>query len=143
MASTVIAVCGAAVLAWRLSQGPIPSEFLAHRIETALNGDGPTQVHVGRAEIAWEGFRNGVDRPLDIRVEDVSAVDPAGETVISIPRADVALSVGELLLGRLRPRRIAVADATVRLERARDGDVSLALDTASMGTNAEAAADAG
>jgi len=139
MASTVIAVSGAAVLAWRLSQGPIASPYLAHSIEAALNGDGPTQVHVGRAEIAWEGFRHGVDRPLDIRVEDITATGPAGETVIGIPRADVALSVGELLLGRLRPRRISVADATVRLARAPDGAVSLALDTTAMGTDATAA----
>jgi AsmA-like C-terminal region/Protein of unknown function len=138
MASTVIAMTGAAVLAWRLSQGPIASAYLAHRIETVLNGDGPTQVHVGRAEIAWEGFRSGADRPLDIRLENITAVSPAGETVIDVPRVDVALSVGELLLGRLRPRRISVVDTTVRLERTRDGRVSLALDTAAMGTTTEA-----
>ncbi len=52
-----------------------------------------------------------------------------------MPRAEVSLSVGELLLGRLRPRAVEVDGARLRLLRAADGTVSLDLGSSTEAEN--------
>src|SRR3954454_15524564 len=56
-------------LAWRLAEGPLEIPFLARQIEASFNDrpDGP-RLEIGRAAIAWEGFRGGTAAPLDIRL---------------------------------------------------------------------------
>ncbi|RYI81410.1 MAG: hypothetical protein EON47_23630, partial [Acetobacteraceae bacterium] len=45
-------------LAWRLAEGPLEIPFLARQIEASVNAatDGP-RLAIGRAAVAWEGFR--------------------------------------------------------------------------------------
>ncbi len=117
----------AALLSWRLSYGPLELPWLAARLQAAINADSPTRLSLGGAALAWEGFRAGVDRPLDIRVTDVSATDSAGKTIASVPRAEMSLSVGWLLLGRIVPRAIEVDGARLRVIRSVDGDLRLDL----------------
>ncbi len=124
----VATALAAGALAWRLAQGPLDMAWLARRLEAAANADnGATRLQIGTASLAWEGFRHGVDAPLDIRLTNVRAVDPAGAPVAEIPRADVSLSVASLLVGRLRPRTIEVDHAQLRLLRGPDGAISLDL----------------
>jgi hypothetical protein len=90
----VLGSVGVAAIAWRLSQGPIDLGWLTGRLEDAVNADGgPTRLTIGSAALAWEGFRMGVDRPLDLRVTDVRVIDPAGGRRMNIPRAEVSLSI--------------------------------------------------
>ncbi len=125
---TILAGVGGAWAAWRLSQGPVDLPWLAHRIEDAVNGDnGPTRLKVGSAALAWEGFRMGVDRPLDIRLLDVTAADAAGVPILSVPRAEVSLSLGSLLLGHIRPRAIEVERPRLRVLRGPDGSIAVDL----------------
>ena len=57
---------GVAALAWRLSEGPVDLPWLATRLEAAANANGgPTKLAIGSVALTWEGFRLGVDRPLD------------------------------------------------------------------------------
>lgn len=136
----LLAGAGLAVLTWRLSQGPMEVTWLARRLEAVANGnDGPTRLHIGRAALAWEGFRRGVDMPLDIRLTAVTATDAAGVQIADIPRAQVSLSPGSLLLARLRPRAIEVDGARLRLLRAADGSVRL--DLGSLGEDADVASE--
>ena len=66
-------------MAWRLSQGPIDLAWFTTRLEEAANANGgPTRLAIGSAALAWEGFRKGVDRPLDLRLTDVTVTDQAG-----------------------------------------------------------------
>ena len=51
---------------WRLSLGPVELDFLTGRLEAALNTDGaPTHIEIGGIILAWEGFHQGLDRPVD------------------------------------------------------------------------------
>ena len=82
---------------------------------------GPTQLSIGSVALAWEGFRRGVDRPLDLRVTNVMVTDQAGGRRMSIPRAEVSLSLYQLLLGRVLPASVdcrrAEADGVPRGRR--------------------------
>ena len=126
----VISLIGAGVLAWRLSQGPLDIAWLARRLEVAADRDTHgTQLRIGHAYLVWEGWQRGVDQPLDIRLQNTTAVAPDGAVIAAIPSARVALSPGWLLLGRLVPRIIDMDGARLRVLRAADGSVSLDLGT--------------
>jgi len=125
---TLVIALGIAALSWRLSQGPLDAPWLARRLEAAVNKEGgPTRLVIGSAAIAWEGFRRGLDMPLDIRLAGVAATNAAGVQIAEIPHGEVALSPGALLLARLRPRSVEVEGARLRLLRGADGSVSFDL----------------
>lgn len=127
-------VVAAAVLAWRLSHGPVDLAWVARRIEIAANRDGgPTRLHIGGASLAWEGFRGGVDRPLEIRLRDLRAVDADGTAVAEVPRAEVSLSLRWLLAGQVAPRAVRIEGARLRVLRAADGDLTVDLGSLAEG----------
>ena len=100
---------GLSAIAWRLSQGPIDLPWLTGRLEAAANASsGSTQLSVGSVALAWEGFSQGVDRPLELRVTNVVVTDQGSGRQMSIPRADVSLSLYQLLLGRVLLRSVTV-----------------------------------
>ncbi len=117
------------LLAWRLSQGPLDVAWLARRLEAGLATEQGPRLSIGIAAVAWEGFRMGVDHPLDIRLTDIVAIDPAGDPlgapVFSIPEASISLSLHALLLGRLEPRAIELRNAHLTAHRASDGTLSI------------------
>ena len=124
----VLGGVGVAALAWRLSQGPVDLDWFTSRLEDAANANGgPTRLTIGSAALAWEGFTKGVDRPLDLRLTDVTVTDQAGGRRMSIPQAEVSLSIYELLFGRIVPRAIALDEPQLALVRGADGSLSLDL----------------
>ncbi len=117
-----------AIAAWRLSQGPVDLAWFTHRLEAAANANGgPTKLSIGTTALAWEGFRLGVDRPLDLRLTDIRLTDTDGQRHVEIPRAEVSLSLGALLLGRVQPRALELDDPRLTLYRAADGTISIDL----------------
>ena len=137
LALILIAVA-AGGLAWRLSQGPLSLPWAARWIENAANADGgPTRLKIGAAALEWEGFKMGVDRPLAVRLTDVTATDPGGTRLLDIPSAQVSFSIRELLLGNLRPRAVELRGVRLRLLRAADG--SVVLDLGSLGESSSPA----
>jgi len=117
-----------AAAAWRLSQGPVDLAWFTSRLEAAANADGgPTKLSIGSTALVWEGFRLGVDHPVDLRLTDIRLTDASGVRQVDIPRAEVSLSLGALLLGRVRPRALELDDPRVTLRRAEDGTLSIDL----------------
>lgn len=111
---------------WRLTEGPVNLAWVARRLEAAANrGAHPIVLHVGQAALVWEGWRAGVDRPIDLRLVDLVASDRAGHEIAEIPHAEVSLALHALLLGRLAPRAIALDIERLHLVRGADGAVSL------------------
>ena len=136
-----IAAVALGVLAWRLSQGPLDLAWLARRLEVVAQADNAsTRLVIDHAALAWEGWRRGVDAPLDIRLDGVRAVAPDGAVIAAIPRAEVSLSPGWLLIGRVVPRGVEVDGARLRVLRAEDG--GLQLDLGTLGEAAEPEAPA-
>ena len=132
----VLAGVGLAAIVWRLSQGPVDLPWLTSRLEEAANaGGGPTRLAVGTVGLAWEGFRGGVDSPLDLRLTDVLVMEqPAGRRVM-IPQAELSLSFLQLLVGRIVPQTITVDSPRLTLVRAANG--TLNLDFGSLGETAD------
>lgn len=117
--------------AWRLAQGPVDLDFLTGRVESALNTEGaPTQIKVGGILLAWEGFHKGLDRPLDLRLRDVTVVDATGRRRLEVPRAIATLSVAALLIGRVVPRAVELDG--VRLTVTRGADNTVGIDVGSL-----------
>ena len=130
LALVLLLVVGVGGLAWRLSRGPLDLAWVARRVEAAANaGGGPTRLRIGSAALAWEGWRLGLDRPLDLRLTDVAAVEAGtgGARLAAVPRAELSLSFSALLLGRLVPRALEIDGARIRVLRAADGGLSLDL----------------
>ena len=115
-----LAMVGLAVLlaiTLRLSSGPIELPWLVRQLEAALDTDpaGPLW-HIGTAELAWEGFSGGLDRPLDIRVTGVTLATADGRVLARLPEARVSLAMRELLLHqRLIPRGLELRGAELHV----------------------------
>ncbi|HEY4249640.1 MAG TPA: AsmA-like C-terminal region-containing protein [Roseomonas sp.] len=137
------ALLGFAVIAlcWRLAQGPVDLPFLATRIEAAVNSaDSPTRIEVGRASIAWGGWRDGHASPFEIVLRDMQAREANGTLRAEMPQAAVSLSLPWLLHGQFAPRSVELRQPSLRVFRAEDG--SWQLDLGSLAEQGEAAPDA-
>jgi AsmA-like C-terminal region/Protein of unknown function len=114
--------------AWRLSQGPINLPWVARQLEAAANtGGGTEHFSIGNAALTWEGFRLGVDRPLDLRLTNLRATTPDGHVIDEIPRAAVSVAIAPLLIGRIAPRAVEIDGARLQVLRAKNGALSLGL----------------
>jgi hypothetical protein len=123
----LLAGAGLGVLAWRLSGAPIESGLLARQMERAANAaGGPLTLSIGRAFLAWGGFR-GEGAPVEIRVTGARLSDAAGRTVALLPDAEVTLALRPLLRGVLAPATVELLGPTLHLKRDEAG--ALALDT--------------
>ncbi len=107
---------GFAVLAWWVAERPIEMPWLAARIQDfASTAAAPGRVNVAGATLAWEGFRQGLGLPIDIRLAGVALRDMTNGFSVEAPHVQVALDLGALLHGRLAPRSLAILDARVTL----------------------------
>jgi hypothetical protein len=125
LALLVILAIGVGTLAWRLKEGPLELPWLARRLESTASS-AAMHLSVGTAALAWEGFSGGADRPLDIRLTDVSAIDADGTHIADIPKAAVTLSTRWLLLGHVVPISLEVDGLRLAVVRAEDGTVTIA-----------------
>jgi hypothetical protein len=127
----VVACVAVALLGWRLSHEPLAVPWLARGIERSVNADaGGNRLVIADAALAWEGFRSGVDRPLDLRLGGIALTDPAGARLMAVPRAEVSLSLLGLLFGRIEPRGIEIDHASIQVYRSAAGAISLNLGNA-------------
>ena len=124
---TVLTLSAAAIalLAWRLSEGPIDLAWAARRAEAAYNQpDAKTRLAVGGASLRWRGFKQaGYGLEFDARNVLLSA--PGGAPVASISNLAFTLSPARLLFGVIAPQSIAASGAELHLTRSADGAVSL------------------
>ena len=137
LAILLLGGAGIGMLAWRLAQGPLEITWLARQLEAAINapvddpangrGGDAARLSIGSAALVWEGFRDGVDRPLDIRLTDINATDASGVIVFAVPSADISLSIRALITGQIAPRAIELTRPHLRLHRAADGAVTIDL----------------
>lgn len=126
LALLVVTIAASAVLAWQLSQGPIEIPWIGARIVAAVNQQAqPLRLQIGSSALAWEGFHRGQGSPVDIRLSRVSLVDAHGTPQITMPDAEITLSLLGLLGGRIEPQDITINQPNVVVERSSDGRISL------------------
>jgi len=124
-----LVVVASAILAWRLSEGPLRIDGLLRSAIVSLNREGPTQIRVGHVVLAWGGWRQS-NQPVQLRVEQVVIYESQNGTetdLASFPDASVSLSLSRLMLGEVRPRAVTIDDATLGITRARNGVVTVDL----------------
>lgn len=118
LALVVGVVLVGAVLAWRLSDGPIVLDVLKPYVETMLSPpNAGFRTEVGVTQVSWSGW----NRALDVVAADVSMIEPDGSIRARVDSISVALSPKALLAGRLAPKRINVIDPKVTVLRTADG----------------------
>ena len=99
--------------AWRLGQGPVDLPPLAARIGAAVSAAEPgLTVTVGRAGLAWEGFRRG-GAPIDLRLADIAIRNRSGVVAARISTLRVTLSLAALIKGAIAPIRIIAHDPAI------------------------------
>ena len=129
------------VAAWRLSEGPIRTDFLTPYLQTAINETGGNTVQIGGTFLVWETER----RQLVLHAAEVVVRDPEERLIASLPEVAFELSVTAALQGTLAPNQIEIIAPRIRLERAADGSISFGEDAAvppGMAEGDEAAAAA-
>ena len=108
------AILFAGIATWRLSQGPVPINFLTSHIESALNGfKSPFKVKVKETNLIWAGW----GRNLDIRLIDASVARENGNVVAKAPEISVEFSLAALIGGTLAPTKLELIHPTISLFR--------------------------
>lgn len=124
------------LFAWRLSNGPLPLDFLTPYIEAALTArDGSLSVRLDTTVLA-----SGDGRTLEIHAVNVRAyVAGNDQPIAAVPDMALSLSGRALLYGVVAPNSIRLYGPKVRLVR----DASGALQWGIGGGEGETASDAG
>ena len=106
------------VLAFRISQGPFPVDFLSPYLVRALEGIDPgIKVAIGDTVLIWN------NDTLQIRAREVRVQGPEGEERASVPELSVSLSIPALFRGLLAPSSLEVYGLQVRLVRTAEGRI--------------------
>ncbi len=116
----IIALFG--VSAWRLSQGPIPADFLRSMITGGLE----RQVKGGRAQVGHVGivwFDQA--KSLGVQMEDLSVTDQQGRPVLRAGRVQAAMALDSVLVFAPAPGRIAASDFFIALSVSPQGRYEL------------------
>jgi len=109
-----------AVAAWRLSEGPIRTDFLTPYLQAAVNGAGGNTVGIGSSFLVWEEGSRGVV----MHAAGVSVRDPEGRLIAALPEVAFGLSSSAILDGTLALHEIEIIAPRIRLQRGRDGRIS-------------------
>jgi hypothetical protein len=120
----LVLLLAAAVLAWRLSQGPLPLDAVTPYLADALTlSEDGHRVDLGHTRLYWDSPTEA----LDLRVTDVRAVDAAGTVVATVPELALTLAPGALLRGQVRLTSIQMIDPYIQMVREADGAIRLGL----------------
>ncbi|MEO1249744.1 MAG: DUF3971 domain-containing protein [Pseudomonadota bacterium] len=98
----------AAVLVWRLSQGPVDVQFLTPYVERAAVED-PYRLSIGNTELRWSGF----DSPVTLAATNVAVLEVeerggARRSIARFPEIEIAVAWPPLLSGRIVPTRLTL-----------------------------------
>jgi hypothetical protein len=113
------------VATWRLSQGPVPLDFLTSHVENALNDMvRPVRISVQGTNLAWAGW----ERTLDIRVMGTKFAGVDGAAIARIPEMSVSFSLRALLRGIVAPTNLDLIGPRLQVVRSKSGTFALTLE---------------
>ena len=118
----VLVLAGLLGLWWRLASGPIELDIATPWLRAAIeqNFGGAHKVSVGGTQI--ERDENG---RTSLRLRDIVVRDADGTVVASAPKAEVGISVRDLLSGDLRARSLNLVGAEMSIRIESDGRVTV------------------
>ncbi|HEX3983739.1 MAG TPA: hypothetical protein VHX12_08600, partial [Acidisoma sp.] len=107
-----------AALAWRAAQGPIDFSWALPRLSRIVAVAAPQlEVEVGHLAVAWAGFNQGPDQPVQVTGDAISVVDHAQDRSLGVDHLGVDLSMAWAVRGVFAPRVITVDGLQVTLRR--------------------------
>ncbi|MBV8753204.1 MAG: hypothetical protein JO328_10145 [Hyphomicrobiales bacterium] len=115
-------VIAVSILWLRLASGPLSLDMLTPWLTAAIEErlGGHNRVEVGGTQI--ERTEQG---RMAVRLRDVLVRDERGAIVAVAPKAEVGISVANLLLGRIRPQRLSLIGAGMAVRVEADGQVTV------------------
>ncbi len=121
-AIVLLSLVGAAVLAWRLSQGPITVDALAPYVSEAFTNAGQgVAFQVDHLEFKWAGLKS---RP-ELTARNVRLLEKNGGVIASLPSMVVRLSPAALLRGVIAPDTVLLSNPIIRFVHRADGTLGL------------------
>jgi hypothetical protein len=118
----LLAIVGAAVLAWRLSQGPIVIDGVAPYVAEAFTDiNQGVSFEVEHLEFKWLGFKG----EPELNARNVRLLDASGGVVAGVPNMMVRLSPTALLRGVIAPDAVALSNPIIRFVHRADGSLGL------------------
>ncbi len=116
-----------AVLAWRLSSGPVSISILNQSLEDAANQQMPEgRIDIGDTVLSW----SAEDRRLGLRVLRLHVTGADNNTIVDVPELSFELSVPALFLGVVAPTRMDFYGVTATILRRPGTGISLGLASA-------------
>jgi hypothetical protein len=110
---------------WRLSEGPLPLDFISPYIEDALRFQGGGGVKLQSTILAWDEN----ERTFDIRAVGVSLISDKGDIIAAVPELSFTISAPGLARGLVVPRTVKVRKPSIHLVREKDGRIEVAIST--------------
>lgn len=108
---------------FRLSQGPVPLDFVLEPLERALSALSGNVIQVRQAALSWDSTHGD----LGLELGGVSVSTPEGSRLLTLPRAWLEFSGQEMLRGRFQPTVLRLNGLTLRGTRGANGGFSLGI----------------
>ena len=110
------------ILAWRLTSGPIQLNWLAPRIENALNAQSYDYAFsIGGTIFTWSSG----DSFIELQVKDFKVQTSTGIPVALFPTAGVTFDWWAVLRGEIALKGLSIKDPTIAIKRFKDGTFSI------------------
>ena len=108
-----------AILAWRLAQGPVDLSWALPRLTRIVAIAAPhIDARGAHLAVAWNGFRQGPDQPVQVTGDGISVVDTAQDRSLSLNHFGVDLSMAWATHGVFAPRVVTLDGLQVTVQRA-------------------------
>ncbi|MDP9127172.1 MAG: DUF3971 domain-containing protein [Pseudomonadota bacterium] len=121
---------------WRLSSGPIYSEFMTPYIEAGIESLVPgTQVTIAHSLLSW----NDSDRTITLAADGLRVRQRGGEVIALLPKLEIQLSAVGILFGQFLPTEMGIDGLQIQLERGAHGQLAFGGMEASQSETADQA----
>jgi len=117
-----IATMAVATLVFTLSSGPISVGFMKDMVQERVSGSIPG-LKVELDDVVIERGSNGGHPTL--RLANVRLSDTKGNLIARAPRAAIAVDIGEILTGNVKPKRLELIGARILARRDIDGNIAM------------------
>ena len=108
---------------------PLARPFLPVTVMQGAKGQPPAaQLTLGRAELLWNGLRDGLSTPVMLDLHDLRILKPAASAPDTIRQARVTLDPLALAHGTLSLHTVELEGAHLALRRRKDGSIGLDTD---------------
>jgi hypothetical protein len=128
LALVTLAMIVSAAVVWRVSQGPLPLNFMRDRIQREIN------ANLGGMTVRLAGIvleRDASSGMPHFRLRNVELFDPRGEIIARSPRAAIGFDGQAILTGKFIPKQIELIGPRVVIKRTLGGDFQLGFGDAS------------